>query len=556
MPSSSNLLVIYNPVCGDGKAKTFINDNVITMLQGGGYEPENVVETTHPGHAGELIVDFLKKVDGPINVVLASGDGTLHEIVSALYHSAPDTRGRDIKFALVPCGTANALYASLFPETASDLGTDEQKLMSVRGFLTDEAFLPQSAFLKVGAFLSKDAFLTEDDFIQNAQMLTKDDFLQDDSRLSKDDFLPMESFLTKDDLLKEEAFNIDSAPLTKDAFLTKDDFIPKEQLLRKDNFIPKEAFLTKDHFIQDAQLLTKDDFLPKTAFLTENDFLTKDDFIQEDKSKTKKSKYSPFRSLTVAKTTLTSKDGKQRETSSISAVVASTALHASILHDSEALRATHPGIERFKVAAHQNITRWYNASVKLLPPSSSEPAAVQIYEASQNKFVPYQDGGAATLEGPFAYFLSTVNVDRLEPAFRITPLFASLPPAPSSPATLDVVILRPLRDKSIRADSDHDREAFAQKCMTVLGGAYQDGKHVQMRYVGKDGKVVDSKDGEDGDLVVEYFRCGGWEWTPHEKDEQAHLVCVDGEILHVDRRGKATCKAMITMEGYRLAAYI
>ena len=505
------MLVVYNPVCGSKKAKVFFNDHVIPMLQGNGYDPDTIYETKHPGHAGEIVVDRLKKAKGPVNVVLGSGDGTLHEIVCALHDYAPDTRGQEINFALVPLGTANALYSSIFPETAGDLETDEVKLKSVHGFLTDPDFLPQSAFLQVKDFLTKDDFLPKDAFMKKTEFLTEKDFIQDDQRLSEKDFLSKEAFLTKDDLLKDKDFELTGGLLPKEAFLTEKDFIQDDRFLTKDDFLPKTAFLKKDDFLPKTAFLTKDDFIPDDRLLKHTDFLTEDDFIPDNPSKPKKSRFSPVRPLTLAKTTLLSKDGKKREKTSVSAVVTSTALHASILHDSEALRASHPGIERFKIAAQQNITRWYHASVNLLPPQGS---SVQIYDATQNAFVPFklaQQDGIVTLEGPFAYFLSTVNVDRLEPAFRITSLFSSLPPDPKL-STLDVVVIRPLRDKSIREDSDYDREIFAKKSMAVLGAAYQDGKHVKLRYKGKDGEVVD--DAKEGDLVVEYFRVGGWEWIP------------------------------------------
>lgn len=111
------------------------------------------------------------------------------------------------------------------------------------------------------------------------------------------------------------------------------------------------------------------------------------------------------------------------------------------------------------------------------------------------------------LEGPFIYFLSTVNVDRLEPAFRITPLTRALP---SSFPSCDIVIIRPLQSPSIAEDSPEARNSFVEEIWAVLGAAYQDGLHVQMRYSG-DGKIVTEGDGP---AVVEYIRCGGWEWIP------------------------------------------
>ncbi|KAI0340152.1 hypothetical protein BDW22DRAFT_444134 [Trametopsis cervina] len=546
-PPQANLLVVYNPVCGHGKATSLFRDTVIPLLEDSKKKPAKVVETTHAGHAGEIVVDFLKEVEGPISIVLGSGDGTLHEIVCALHESPSGASGREINFVLVPCGTANALYSTLFPETASDIAEDEAKLSSLHAFVDDPDFLPRSAFLSKDAFLKEQAFLTKDDFIQDDQRLSEDDFLPKEAFLKKQDFLTKDDLLTKDAFLKDDAFIgevvANSAPLQKSDFLTKDDFIQDDVPLKDDAFLTKDAFLPKEAFIQDDQRLSERDFIQDDVPLTADAFLSKDAFIKDTPSKPR----TP-RSLTVAKTTLSSPDGKGPSQTSISVVVASTSLHASILHDSEALRATHPGIERFKIAAQQNITRWYDARVKLLPVSGS---GVKVYDPSKKEFVPHPAGedGSVVLEGPFAYFLSTMSVDRLEPTFRITPLHSSIPP---SDASLDVVILRPLRDKSISAESDRDREVFASKSMAVLGGAYRDGAHINMRY-SDGGDVVEEGEGE---VVAEYFRCSGWEWIPNEKDPEAHLVCIDGEILKVKGNGKATCNALESLDGYKLAAYV
>jgi hypothetical protein len=182
----------------------------------------------------------------------------------------------------------------------------------------------------------------------------------------------------------------------------------------------------------------------------------------------------------------------------VSAVVTSTSLHAAILHDSEALRASMPGIERFKIAAAQNATTWYRARARLLDP-------VQRYDVTSGAFVTLS--GEQELLGPFAYFLSTVNVDRLEQHFRISPLQRTLPP-PHGTQTMDVLVMRPLRDPSLDGkDGEAERERFKERLWGVLGGAYQDGAHIHARYATPDGKT-------DGPPVVEYFRVGGWEWIP------------------------------------------
>lgn len=195
----------------------------------------------------------------------------------------------------------------------------------------------------------------------------------------------------------------------------------------------------------------------------------------------------------------------------ISAVVTSTCLHASILHDSEVLRKDHPGLERYKMAAQQNASKWYNAHVKLLPTASG---LVQLYDATTKSFAEHpesdEDQPIVDLYGPFAYFLSTVNVDRLEPTFRITPLARVLP---TEGASCDVVIVRPF-EGGVKIDTEEERTAFVPKLWAVMTGAYQNGTHTDLRFK-SDGTVA--PDGE-GDFVVEYVRCGGWEWIPVSDD--------------------------------------
>lgn len=187
----------------------------------------------------------------------------------------------------------------------------------------------------------------------------------------------------------------------------------------------------------------------------------------------------------------------------ISVVVTSTALHAAILHDSEALRASVPGIERFKLAAEQNTTTWHRARLNLLPP-------VQQYDANTGAFIDLireeEVGESMELVGPFAYFLSTVNVDRLEPLFRITPLQRTIPPPPGA-HTMDILAVRPFLDTSLEGRCDEEtRERFKDKIWGVVNAAYQDGAHIKARH--------DSPDGTKGMPVVEYYRVGGWQWIP------------------------------------------
>ncbi|RDB24031.1 Sphingoid long chain base kinase 4 [Hypsizygus marmoreus] len=255
--------------------------------------------------------------------------------------------------------------------------------------------------------------------------------------------------------------------------------------------------------------------------------------------------------LTLAIATLSSAPSVHKRPSvAIAAVVVSTSLHASILHDSESLREQIPGVERFKVAARNNSTKWYNSFVTLLPAPAT--GRVQIYDPATKVFVDHPDSNEADpivdLDGPFAYFLSTVNVDRLEPTFRIAPIAIKIPPVDAS---CDLVIVRPLRDPSIAWDNPEVREAYVPKLWNVLGAAYQDGAHVDLRY-NSSGQVVTSGEGV---TVVEYIRCGGWEWIPDEEDEGAHLLCSDGAIFHIEKGGRVVCSAATPRENAGFAVY-
>jgi len=105
---------------------------------------------------------------------------------------------------------------------------------------------------------------------------------------------------------------------------------------------------------------------------------------------------------------------------------------------------------------------------------------------------------------------------------------------------LDIVIIRPYRDVSLGGlEAEEERKRFAEKSGEVLRAAYQSGNHVNLRY-DSTGKVVSEGEGE---LVVEYFRCGGWEWIPDIEDEKAHLLCNDGLITTIPKGGKAKTMA-------------
>ncbi|KAL9933417.1 hypothetical protein V8E36_007593 [Tilletia maclaganii] len=247
-------------------------------------------------------------------------------------------------------------------------------------------------------------------------------------------------------------------------------------------------------------------------------------------------------------------------------IVTSHALHAAILHDSEALRAEHPGIERFKLAAQKNSTVWVSGKLHLLSAATAVDGAppgaarkVQKYDPAQDAFVDVDvgsegGGGGVEVDGPFLY-LSALTTDRLEPHFVPGPFSTTAAlaqatsssssatnPHPRPPDSVDIVAIRPLRSPAVRAAlaelraewngeaAENVRLQYALGALTsVTQHMYDGGKHVRLTYppsqaqdredkgtAGEEGAVAKERLEErgSGDGVVEYWRAAGYEWTP------------------------------------------
>jgi hypothetical protein len=254
--------------------------------------------------------------------------------------------------------------------------------------------------------------------------------------------------------------------------------------------------------------------------------------------------------LPITLTTITDSDGNPTPDSPIpSHIVLSTSLHAALLHTSEELRTEYPGLERFKVAAQRNLGVFFQAQVQFLAPPNG---LVQQYDPKTKTFTAPYTAKDDTLDGPFTYLLSTTTCERLEPTFVINPTLKSLPPSSDTP-TMDIIILRPLRDPDVRSATspDEQQERWKKRAMEVIGYAYKGGGHVDLLYPEDGGET--KSEGE-GDVVVETFRVGGFEWIPTvsspylslpeliPKDSDhspSHLVCADGSIHTIPAGGKA-----------------
>ncbi|KAF8321819.1 hypothetical protein DL93DRAFT_2072752 [Clavulina sp. PMI_390] len=403
---TESVLVIGNPGAGDGTGPAFLEQHVLPLLKASNLSYD-FRKTSSAEEAGELIRAHTARSTLPI--VLAGGDGTVHDALNYIYlkevveGAGDSTSIPALSLILVPTGTANALYNSVWPpSTAESKG---------RHPLLPEDTAPETTYKLHSVLAFLDAYKS-----------------QKETSSSATSGRPIAIALA-------ETFN-PSAPSD-----------------------------------------------PSSA-------------------------PAPTKAI-------------------LSCVVNSTSLHAGILHTAEKYRASMPGIERFKVAAQDNILNWSRAHVELVPPLGE--ASVLKYDPSTKQLSPSQEENGK-LDGPFFYFLSTINVDRLEPQFVTTPLAQTAPPPDG--AALDVVVVRPAHKPGYTGDSEESRKAFVDVVMAWFGAVYSNGTHLDHKYP------------ESEVFMTEYYRVGGWKWFPQGSDEFSRLVCVDGTVLNIPEGGHAEVKVV------------
>ncbi|GAA5984585.1 hypothetical protein JCM11641_006558 [Rhodosporidiobolus odoratus] len=253
----------------------------------------------------------------------------------------------------------------------------------------------------------------------------------------------------------------------------------------------------------------------------------------------------------------------------LTTVVTSAALHAAILHDAESLRTSHPGIERFKLAAQQNAAQWVSGALKLR-------GEVRRYDSTSKQWLTLEGDidGVVQVEGEFAY-MTTALVDRFEPSFVVAPFRSPLHPlSPLSSSdqsrdtlaltpdpSIDLILIRPLRHAPTallvrQGRSQEAKDKFVDRVWEVSGGMYQEGRHVDLVY-GQEERIEGE---EEGGEVVEVFRCGKFEWVPPLTSPFRHLstvqtsapstelkdrlVCLDGALHDLGPGGNLKTKAL------------
>ncbi|SNX83974.1 uncharacterized protein MEPE_02682 [Melanopsichium pennsylvanicum] len=221
----------------------------------------------------------------------------------------------------------------------------------------------------------------------------------------------------------------------------------------------------------------------------------------------------------------------------ISHLVTSHALHARILHDADTpqMRAKYAGIERFKMAAQMNATRWTHGCLTLQPRrrgGGGGGGEVLRYSPESKLFEPLwideKSQKEVRLEGPFLY-LNAMITDRLESSFIPAPLSSGFTRDGGIPVdAVDMVIIRPKRDPSLSGNEDEEKAGMqfaTTRLEEITQGMYSGGTHTDLVY-------------HDQEVMVEYYRCAGYTFVAQKDQEglgKATLVCTDGFICKADK---------------------
>ncbi|WVQ93209.1 hypothetical protein IAU59_000273 [Kwoniella sp. CBS 9459] len=595
------LHIVVNPAAGHGIAPELINEYVVPLLThlSVPYEVHTTTRATHERDIAKSIYQAAKgkgagyhrERDGSrkIPVLIGGGDGTAHEFVQGVLEAQGDSHSEittvkvDWELIVVPAGSGNALFASLFPPGTSPSSTTRRFLASLPSSLSS-AFTDQITYQLSSLF----------------------------------------------------------------------------------------SFISREHHALPLPL-TRTTLLPSLPG------------------------YANSPSDLEA----------QREAPSITShIVLSTSLHAAILHTSEKLRQKYPGVERFKVAAQQNVTSLFNARMKLYPSvdssnsqasaadrdvvdvgvdvgvGESKPTAttkkamtrrpVEQYDPRTGRWIsPFtadpdarsteewdEEAGIWALEGPFAYVVSTATVDRFESNFVISPLTSLRRSTTATAATstadptgaagqteigsgsgseraalrhdlkksdlpshlgthhsedrtdqsqsqseftkggdashpyIYLTILRPTRDPLIKSTPLARRgSVWSKRAFQVIGQAYEGGKHVDLTFppqpesepgwsaTAASGRIsiaaliqkrkeakedltqledenVDDESSKlkleekgEGEVVVESFRVGGFDWIPYIFPASATYATSDVQSEPISPSDRDTAADDLTTTG-------
>lgn len=134
--------IVVNTHAGAGHASELVK-SVIRLISK--QDIDYAVHETRSEDDGYRIAKaMLRNTAVPLSrtvIAIIGGDGTLHDLVNGIMQLEPHATTRGVRFALVPSGTANAVYHSLFPETCSKVGDNFDRFLSVKEALNDPGSL-------------------------------------------------------------------------------------------------------------------------------------------------------------------------------------------------------------------------------------------------------------------------------------------------------------------------------------------------------------------------------------------------------------------------------
>ncbi|XP_061628311.1 sphingosine kinase 1-like [Phyllopteryx taeniolatus] len=125
------MLLLVNPQSGKGHALTLYNNHVQRMLNEAGVQ-HTLIITERQNHARELVREAdLSQWDA---LVIMSGDGLLFEVINGLLDRSDWEDAILTPLGILPCGSGNALAASIHHYAGASLVSSEELLVSC-GFL-------------------------------------------------------------------------------------------------------------------------------------------------------------------------------------------------------------------------------------------------------------------------------------------------------------------------------------------------------------------------------------------------------------------------------------
>jgi hypothetical protein len=133
--------IVSNSSAGQSRAASLV-ESVLALLQEKSVQ-HTVFETQSEGDGmriGQVISKETQAGEDPVTIAVIGGDGTLHELINGLAESKVSV---PVHFVIVPSGTANAVYHSLYPETAADL-ENYDRLLAVKAALAEKSPIPFS----------------------------------------------------------------------------------------------------------------------------------------------------------------------------------------------------------------------------------------------------------------------------------------------------------------------------------------------------------------------------------------------------------------------------